>query len=353
MEFSPQFSHLDVHLKAVNTRFIRFSLVAKRLKRLAPADYVAFGPWVGEVGWEVLYWIPFVNWVIKQYGLEKKKLYVVSRGGNSSWYRSMGVEFEYLPVETYMPEIKQKLLAQQDTNKGMKKEKVVSTLDLAMDDMKRAVSTVEGRSMKGPAFFCVSPDDMYALSMPFAGHHLGFRYLLSCQDQPAAPVNRQGESACEYVKSLELPERFVTLRLYNRASLTYSRELVLGVLRFTRSLCQRTKSGCVILVYPHDTDHSEVFDGAALAMEECRALDPTVVELSKTDNLDVQTEILLRSAVTITTHGGLAYLSAWCGNRVYAIDDSAFTKADHHLMKARRAFGEQGSITLIDPETVM
>ena len=30
---------------------------------------IVIGPWVGEVGYELLYWIPFLNWALKEFGL--------------------------------------------------------------------------------------------------------------------------------------------------------------------------------------------------------------------------------------------------------------------------------------------
>jgi hypothetical protein len=48
-------------------------------------DIIA-GPWTGEVGFELLYWIPFLNWLVEQ-GLDGRRLVVVSRGGAAPWYR--------------------------------------------------------------------------------------------------------------------------------------------------------------------------------------------------------------------------------------------------------------------------
>ena len=67
MDFSPQFSNLRDRFNSITNRFVKFSRVSHRYEALASADYIAFGPWIGEVGWEVLYWIPYINWVIKQF----------------------------------------------------------------------------------------------------------------------------------------------------------------------------------------------------------------------------------------------------------------------------------------------
>src|SRR4029434_3105503 len=53
----------------------------------ADAD-VLVGPWTGEVGFELLYWIPFLGWCAPQ-GPGGRRMVVVSRGGTASWYRHL------------------------------------------------------------------------------------------------------------------------------------------------------------------------------------------------------------------------------------------------------------------------
>jgi hypothetical protein len=48
---------------------------------------IVVGPWLAEVGYEVLYWIPFLRWFQDAYGLPPDRLAVVSRGGMESMYR--------------------------------------------------------------------------------------------------------------------------------------------------------------------------------------------------------------------------------------------------------------------------
>ena len=48
---------------------------------------IIVGPWLAEVGYEVLYWIPFLRWFQDAHGISKERLVVVSRGGMESAYR--------------------------------------------------------------------------------------------------------------------------------------------------------------------------------------------------------------------------------------------------------------------------
>jgi len=49
---------------------------------------VIVGPWTGEVGFELMYWIPFLGWLAEQ-GLSGQRMVVISRGGAAAWYRHL------------------------------------------------------------------------------------------------------------------------------------------------------------------------------------------------------------------------------------------------------------------------
>ena len=63
------------------------------------------GPWLSEVGFEVLYWIPFLRWFEDRYRVDRERVIAVSRGGASSWYADVAgayVEiFDHLDPETF------------------------------------------------------------------------------------------------------------------------------------------------------------------------------------------------------------------------------------------------------------
>ena len=49
------------------------------------------GPWLSEVGFETLYWVPFLHWVKAAFRLDPDRLVAVSRGGVAGWYRGLAV----------------------------------------------------------------------------------------------------------------------------------------------------------------------------------------------------------------------------------------------------------------------
>ena len=54
---------------------------------------VIVGPWTGEVGFELIYWVPFVRWVVQTYRIPPERLWVVSRGGTRAWYRDLAAHY--------------------------------------------------------------------------------------------------------------------------------------------------------------------------------------------------------------------------------------------------------------------
>jgi len=54
---------------------------------------IVVGPWLGEVGYEALYWLPFLRWVQDRYRLAPDRLTIVSRGGVEQWYGGMAARY--------------------------------------------------------------------------------------------------------------------------------------------------------------------------------------------------------------------------------------------------------------------
>jgi hypothetical protein len=63
-------------------------------------DPVIAGPWCSEVGYEILYWIPFLRWVMAAYKISPDRVIAVSRGGTSSWYA--GIATRYVEAFDYV-----------------------------------------------------------------------------------------------------------------------------------------------------------------------------------------------------------------------------------------------------------
>jgi len=54
---------------------------------------VIAGPWLGDVGDEVLYWVPFLHRVADRYGVPPERLVAVSRGGAEALYDGLAARY--------------------------------------------------------------------------------------------------------------------------------------------------------------------------------------------------------------------------------------------------------------------
>src|SRR5439155_23666535 len=65
------------------------------------------GPWLGEVGYELEYWIPFMRRELRCGGIASDQVTVLSRGGAGLWYRGLADRqldaLELVPAERFLP----------------------------------------------------------------------------------------------------------------------------------------------------------------------------------------------------------------------------------------------------------
>src|SRR5436309_15925380 len=54
---------------------------------------VLVGPFTGEVGFELLYWIPLIRWAVREFPELNGRLVVVSRGGTGDWLAPIAARY--------------------------------------------------------------------------------------------------------------------------------------------------------------------------------------------------------------------------------------------------------------------
>ena len=91
------------------------------------------GPWLSEVGFETLYWVPFLHWLKTAFHIDPSRIVAVSRGGVGSWYQ--GVAARYVEI---WDEIDPAEFARRNAARGVAKHYEPSTLDRDILDARRA-----------------------------------------------------------------------------------------------------------------------------------------------------------------------------------------------------------------------
>lgn len=282
---------------------------------ISGSDPIVVGPWLSEVGYEVLYWVPFVRWVQSQYDLPADRLVVVTRGGAASWYSDIttnAVElFDLMSPDEYAAGNAQRSVE----DRGTLKQFGVSAMD------RRIVAEVE-RRIGASRIRVLHPSFLYQLFHQFWLGHRPPSFLEKRTRYRRIPAPN--------VAVPPLPSEFVAVKFYTAASLPPTDAVRRALQSIVLGLAERTP---VVMLDTGLTldDHEDYSFGVASRIHSVRdALRPR-------DNLAVQTAIISRASSFVGTCGALAWLAPMLGVDTTAVlADARFLHG--HLQVARRVY---------------
>lgn len=259
------------------------------LRRLALSSKpILIGPWRSEVGFEGLYWLPFLRWAVKYAKLDPKRLAVVSRGGAGILYGCPSIDlYQLRSVETVRQE---NLYDWQKTQ--LQKQTAFTAWD--RDVLKEAAARLLGRG----ADYCVlHPAWMYWTLSPFWDEARGMHYLGGLTD--FTPLAKPP------VASIDLPPKYVAMKWYDRATFPRQHEAVQqAVKQLTAIVGAQTP---IVMLTSHLTtdDHADI-----------RVEHPNVQYLPQVppeQNLALQAQVLAHATAFVGTYGGVAQLALRLG----------------------------------------
>lgn len=277
---------------------------------------IIVGPWLSEVGYEVLYWVPFVRWVKAAFRIDPERLFVVSRGGVGSWYADITSNYADIFDEIGLAEFSARNTDRSD-REGTNKQFGLSDLDrMLVDRIRMRIGSGDVRVLH--------PSLMYRLFKSFwSGHRpLGFLDSHTRHARLVAPAID--------LRALALPDEYVAVKFYAARSLpdTLANRALLRTL--VEAIAERWS--VVLLDTGLDLDdHADYTFQHGGRIVTARAL------LDARTNLGVQTRIIAGARAFVGTCGSLAWLAPMLG-----VDSTAvFTDArflHSHLHAARRLF---------------
>jgi hypothetical protein len=295
--------------------------VTARLARIARSRLpVIVGPWTGEVGFELLYWIPFLQWVRETFPIDPARMIVVSRGGVSSWYGHVAGAYDDI-FATETPD------AFRAATEDRKKQKRIRTFD------RRVVRTVmRARGIRQA--YLLHPTLMYGLFNSF------WRYAATVKRlEEFARFRRLPAVAGVLDGRAALPDRYVAVRFYFSdcfPDTPANRALVDSIV----STISRQMPVVLVNTPFAVDDHRD----AQAAGGRVLAIDPS--HMLPEQNLAVQTAVIACARAFVGTYGGYSYLAPFCGVPAIAFYSVPTFKA-HHLHAAQRVFERLGGATVV------
>lgn len=311
---------------------------ARRIEELLRHNRpVIVGPWTGEVGFELIYWVPFVRWVIATYGIPAERLLVVSRGGTAAWYGGLAARYADA-FDIFSPD--EFRAATEDA----KKQRRVGAFDAEL--VKRVIARYRlGRPD------LLHPGMMYRLFMPF------WKDLASIARVDKYAAYARLEPVDDPVLH-ELPAEYVAARFYFSECFpdtAGNREFVASTID---SISRQTP--VVLLNTPFTVDdHRDFESGGPAAFDGAQAREAghgvrsrsgrvftIAAHLTPSRNLAVQTAVIARAQAFVGTYGGYSYLAPFCGVRSLAFYSERSFKS-HHLQVAQHIFARLGGASVV------
>jgi len=279
-------------------------------------DVIA-GPWTGEVGFELMYWIPFLNWLVEQ-GLDPKRLVVLSRGGAAPWYRHLTSRYvdilDLITADDF-----------RERTAGKKKQYDVR------HEFDRELTAAAGRRLGLVKPAAIHPSAMFRLfaglwrrrsTLSLVESFTTFRALvppgsLTAEDLPAG-----------------LPPKYVAAKFYFSKAFPETqtnRAFIDDLLRnLSRQVPVALMSTSVQLDEHNDYRTSGLPGSSGLYVVDAHRVPER--------NLDVQSRILCGARGFIGTYGGFSYLAPFYGVRSVSFFSRRIGFEPHHLELADRVF---------------
>ena len=293
--------------------------VLDRLARLAKGSGpVLVGPWAGEVGFELVYWIPFVRWALGHAGIDPARVTVLSRGGTASWYAGLGQNYAEVLDHTTPDEFRERTAIS-------RKQRGLTAFDR---DLLRRVARA-----RGTAYGLIHPAMMYTLFYPYWRRDAPFSrvatYARFRRHEPPPLGALEGQ----------LPAEYTAVRFYFSDCFPDTPENR----RFAASTVQRLAEQGEVVVLKAGGGLDDHSDMAASARQRVHVVD---AGQSLRDNLAVQSAVIARARAFAGTYGGFSYLAP-----LYGVDSLAFyshkTFQVTHLHAAQHMMGEVGGGALV------
>ena len=304
---------------------------AARLERNLAAlasgsETIVAGPWLGEVGFELLYWVPFLRWFAGRFHVAPERLLIVSRGGTAAWYRPFAANyreiFDYMTPEEFRRRHDERLTAN-----GEQKQTQVLAFERQL--LRELTEDVEHRSM-------LHPSSMYGLFNPFWWGHVDERWV-------------HGHTTYARLTSLlppgfTLPEGpYTAVKFYFNECFPATDANRAFVRHTLQELAARGPVVSLTTAFRID-DH----DGDAHGMPGVQPLPP---DLLPRDNLGVQSALVAGASSFEGTYGGFSYLAPFLGVPTMAYYANPHGFSPRHLSMARSSFASIGAGGLFDVQS--
>ena len=285
---------------------------------------VLVGPWLGEVGFELLYWVPFLRWVVEDLGLDPARVVIVSRGGPESWYRGLGARYLDLFDQLEPQEFRHRNEWRRQ-ELGEQKQRRLTAFDNEMVGRFR-------RELGESQLEVLHPSLMYRVMQPYWWRHVPTAWVR--RHMRFAPLTASSSRAQdEAAHGLSLPSSYVAVKFYFNdcfASTPENRA-------FIASTVQALAKTCPVVSLSTGLEIDDHGKGSSVGPNAARVVE---VPLTPRNNLAVQTTVVAGARKFVGTYGGFAYLAPFVGVPATAVWSDQHGFDPRHLKLVQQALSQ-------------
>ena len=270
-------------------RTLGFDLFSKR--------DIVIGPWMGEVGPELLYWIPFLQNISNHGVFKNRKIFAISRGGVENWYYN--ITREYLEIFDYI-----------DTGSynEIRKERTGEKQKFITKGERNLVQKICEKNNIAK-YKIIHPSLMWKKILPYLQSKKSTGNILETLSFVKFPEIVDSNSS-KIVDSLKLPPEFIFIRFYSSYLLGKSKQTKYNIDNIIKILSRKFP----IVSY----DLGKVIDNhGSINIDNDRLINISN-SIRLKNNLGVQTEIIRRSKGFWGTYGGLSILPGFIGKNSFS-----------------------------------
>jgi hypothetical protein len=291
----------------------RFKSIAKNTKP------IIIGPWLSEVGFEVLYWIPFLTWLVTYYKIDPERIIILSRGGANHWYDNIGGNYQDI-FSYFTPEEFKLKNNERIAQTGGQKHFRLTSFDLE-------ILTIVTKNLNIKDYENIHPSVMYELflffwrrqvSIRLIEQHTAYRKFAKLPDGDTIGLVHQ------------LPDSYVAVKFYFSDAFPDTPENRRFIDRVVQNLA---KTNVIVLLNSGISidDHDDFTSENSDRIISLGHLDPE-------KNLDIQTKVLSRAKAFYGTYGGFSYIAPLYGVPSISFYSEPDKFDPFHLEVANRAF---------------
>ena len=275
------------------------------------------GPWLGEVAFELLYWLPFLRWVIAEVPRLREKLIVVSRGGAGTWYHDLAWRtvdlFELFTLDEFRTRWPKyyKQTARFEEGKWQNNQAEAEVIELVRSTIGCERINVLHPCMMYKTFKHIRRVDPHWIS--------------TCYRRLSPPFIHGLDAA--------LPSGYVAVRFWQNHSLPTTKTNLTFVRAVVESLAADIPVVLLNTPEQYDTKHSDFpFD-----------LPNTVTVdrfMAAHNNLAVQSAVIGHALAFCGTWGGLSFLPPYYGCPSFGLFSDASAVKSQHILVVETAFAQ-------------